>query len=250
MSDHTELPPRPLTPFPSDIMDLRTPSYNYNHGGYYAPEDPRKCNNPGGICECCQIRIDEEEDEEYRQLRKQVEREAEREYEHIHRREIEEAAAALLLLTPRCCADKRPEFLEPCPFCGEQYSYVSHISQGLRTCNGCEDKFCIKCRHGSRYCCAAFLPAPSHPLSRQCSEDKWAAAEGVLRHHPEQSVAIAEHIPNRHVYAVLRHINGELSCVHNSIERCPACDDVVIPAWERERRAMCLSCWHNSHASK
>ena len=42
-------------------MDLRTPSFEFNHGGYYAPPDPRLCNNPGGICFECQSRIDMEE---------------------------------------------------------------------------------------------------------------------------------------------------------------------------------------------
>jgi len=42
-------------------MDLRTPSFQFNHGGYYAPVDPRLCNNPGGICFECQSRIDEED---------------------------------------------------------------------------------------------------------------------------------------------------------------------------------------------
>ena len=131
---------RPSTPFPETIMqpiiDLRTPSYIYNHGGYYAPGDPRECNLPGGPCSTCQERIDEET-----------------------------AAMALLALATECCRD-RPEFLEPCPMCNARGTYVTHASKGLRTCNGCEDKFCTKCYHGSRYCCAYVysplsLPAPT-----------------------------------------------------------------------------------------
>ena len=37
---------------------LRTPSFAYNHGGYYAPADPRECNTPGGPCPACRVRID------------------------------------------------------------------------------------------------------------------------------------------------------------------------------------------------
>jgi hypothetical protein len=92
----------------------------FNHGGYYAPGNPRECNTPGGPCTVCQSRIDDEET----------------------------AKQLLSLRSPR------PPFLEPCPSCGIKTSYVSHASLGLRTCNGCDDKFCTKCYHGSRYCCA------------------------------------------------------------------------------------------------
>jgi hypothetical protein len=118
-------------------IDLRTPSFAYNHGGYYAPSNPRDCITPGGPCSYCQARIDEEA-----------------------------AASALLTL---CCQD-RPAFLEPCPSCNTKGTYITHASKGLRTCNGCEDKFCTKCYHGSRYCCAyvygADLSSPSGPLER------------------------------------------------------------------------------------
>ena len=54
---------RPDTPRPTmePLIDLRTPSFFYNHGGYYAPGDPKTCNMPGGPCSTCQARIDEEE---------------------------------------------------------------------------------------------------------------------------------------------------------------------------------------------
>jgi hypothetical protein len=39
-------------------IDLRTESILYNHGGYYAPGDPTKCNTPGGPCGHCQKRIE------------------------------------------------------------------------------------------------------------------------------------------------------------------------------------------------
>lgn len=181
MSDQID---RPHTPFPEDIMEinLRTPSILYNHGGYYAPGDPHMCNNPGGICENCQERIDEMD-----------------------------AAEALAKLC-------RPEFMEPCPSCGNQESYITHASQGLRTCNGCEDKFCTNCYYGSRYCCTyVYLPSPPHPLSRQCSEEKWRMAEDHLRTNPEETIAIADHHPGRHIYRVVRTDTGELVRQHESL---------------------------------
>ena len=53
---------RPPTPFPESVnmIDLRTPSIDYNHGGIYAPVDPRTCSAPNGPCEYCQERIDKE----------------------------------------------------------------------------------------------------------------------------------------------------------------------------------------------
>lgn len=50
--------PRPSTPTVLMEINLRTPSYLYNHGGYYAPQDPSLCEFPGGPCEYCQQRID------------------------------------------------------------------------------------------------------------------------------------------------------------------------------------------------
>lgn len=107
-------------------MDLRTPSFHFNHGGYYAPSNPRLCSNPAGICSYCQERIDEE------------------------------------------------DAAQTCPSCSAKGTYITHASQGLSTCNGCEDSFCTECFHGTRYCCAYIygaLPAPprisrpSPPLS-------------------------------------------------------------------------------------
>lgn len=70
---------------------------------------------------------------------------------------MEELAAAVTLLkmseSKTCCYD-RPDFVEPCPMCGATGTYVTHASKGMRVCNGCDDKFCTKCLHGSRYCCA------------------------------------------------------------------------------------------------
>jgi len=54
---------RPDTPHPPELtmdFDLRTPSATYNHGGYYAPSNPRDCTTPGGPCSVCQDRIDAE----------------------------------------------------------------------------------------------------------------------------------------------------------------------------------------------
>jgi hypothetical protein len=39
-------------------IDLRTPSYQYNHGGYYGPADPRDCNMPNGPCGVCSDAIE------------------------------------------------------------------------------------------------------------------------------------------------------------------------------------------------
>ncbi len=121
----TPMEARPPTPVP---MDLRTPSFQFNHGGYYAPADPRLCNNPTGICSTCQARID-----------------------------VEEAAQTLLTL-------KSPS---SCPSCKSEGTYVTHASMGLRTCNGCSDSFCTACFHGTRYCCVHIygkLPPPP-PMS-------------------------------------------------------------------------------------
>ena len=129
------------------IIDLRTPSFMYNHGGYYAPGDPRDCNTPGGPCSYCQARIDEEE-----------------------------AAEALLLLataapsSPPCCAD-RPAFLEPCPSCSTVGAYVTHAAQNVPCCNGCNERICTACFTGARYYCPlrvnAPLAPPPGPLVRQ-----------------------------------------------------------------------------------
>jgi hypothetical protein len=124
------------------IIDLRTPSYMYNHGGYYAPGDPRDCNTPGGPCSYCQARIDEED-----------------------------AAEALLLLAasaPPCCAD-RPAFLEPCPSCNTAGSYITHAERGIACCNGCSERLCSQCFTGARYYCPLLmlLPPPPGPLVRQ-----------------------------------------------------------------------------------
>lgn len=119
--------PRPDTPRPT-MDNLRTPSYIYNHGGYYAPSDPKTCNLYGGPCSSCQERIEEQE-----------------------------AAETILLLakspkSPPCCAD-RPSFMEPCPDCNSVGTYVTHVSQGVKTCNGCDDKVCLRCFEGARYYC-------------------------------------------------------------------------------------------------
>jgi hypothetical protein len=135
---------RPDTPRPTmeAIINLRTPSILYNHGGYYAPGDPKTCSMPGGPCSNCQARIDEEE-----------------------------AAEALVLLSkaPSCCSD-RPAFLEPCPQCNATGSFVTHESQGKTPCNGCPNPMCIKCFFGARYYCPLrkdSLTAPADPLERQ-----------------------------------------------------------------------------------
>ena len=135
-------------------INLRTPSYIYNHGGYYAPVNPRDCNTPGGPCSCCQDRINEED-------------------------AALAAAGALLALSqqPPCCAD-RPAFLEPCPDCNG--TYVTHASRGFATCNGCPDKVCGNCFGEARYFCPLrkLLPPPA-PLVRQM-------AIGVQSPKPEE----------------------------------------------------------------
>jgi hypothetical protein len=124
------------------IIDLRTPSFFYNHGGYYAPGDPKTCNTPGGPCSVCQARIDEEE-----------------------------AAEALLLLSKSCCTDRAP-FMEPCPDCNKVALRVTHAAEGIQRCNGCEESLCTNCFGGARYFCPlrtkhAALKAPDQPLERQ-----------------------------------------------------------------------------------
>lgn len=129
------LVPRPDTPNPDIMFDLRTPSYSFNHGGLYAPADPRSCEMPGGPCEYCQDRID--------------------------------AAEALVLLSRSCCVD-RPAFLEPCPDCNAVGSFVTHADKGIRCCNGCQNRLCIRCFFGARYYCPLRrLSAPTSPLCRQ-----------------------------------------------------------------------------------
>lgn len=122
------------------IIDLRTPSYMYNHGGYYAPGDPKDCNTPGGPCCYCQDRIDQE------------------------------AAEALVALSKSRCAT-RPPFLEPCPECNVTGTYRTHQESGLATCNGCPETVCGGCFTGARYFCPLrqieLLPPPSAPLVRQ-----------------------------------------------------------------------------------
>ena len=132
------LVPRPDTPIPDTMIDLRTPSFAFNHGGYYAPANPRDCNTPGGPCEYCQDRID-----------------------------ALEAAEALVLLSQSCCVD-RPGFMEPCPDCNAVGSFVTHTDKGYRCCNGCEDRLCIRCFFGARYYCPLRkLGPPTSPLARQ-----------------------------------------------------------------------------------
>jgi len=109
--------------------------------------------------------------------------------------------------------------LSRCPSCHERGTYVSHASKGLRTCNGCEDMFCTKCAYGSRYCCAyVFPPAPSTPVSRQCSVEKWLMAEEYLRDHPEETQTIADIIPERHIYIVRRTPTGEFVREHQCVK--------------------------------
>ena len=126
---------RPPTPFPETVtmLNLRTDSIDFNHCGIYAPADPKTCSMPNGPCEYCQERIDEET-----------------------------VAATLVQL--------KNDIPERCPSCNKRNSYVTHASRGLRTCNGCDDKFCTHCLFGSRYCCSyvyGSLPPPTSPPTRQ-----------------------------------------------------------------------------------
>ncbi len=129
--------PRPGTPMPDTMIELRTPSFSFNHGGIYAPADPRDCDTPSGPCEYCQERI--------------------------------AAANTLVSLSkaPSCCVD-RPGFIEPCPECNSPASYVTHASKGMKTCNGCKEPLCIRCFFGARYYCPLRkLEPPTSPLARQ-----------------------------------------------------------------------------------
>ena len=104
--------------------------------------------------------------------------------------------------------------LRECPSCRSQDTYISH---GLRTCNGCEDMICTHCRYGARYFCAYLLQAPSTPVSRQCSTEKWEMAEDYLRSHPEETETIADQVPNRHVYIVRRTAKNEFVREHKTL---------------------------------
>ncbi len=130
--------PIAVAPCLDTMIDLRTPSFSFNHGGLYAPIDPRTCDMPSGPCEPCQDRID-----------------------------TLDAAEALVLLSRSCCMD-RPSFLEPCPNCNAVGSLVTHDDKGFRCCNGCENRLCIRCFFGARYYCPLRrLSAPTSPLARQ-----------------------------------------------------------------------------------
>lgn len=81
--------------------------------------------------------------------------------------EILEAAKVLVSLAESCC-DSRPDFLEPCPTCNAVGTLVTHGDRGVRHCNGCEERVCIKCLAGVRYFCPLRrLSPPSSPLVRQ-----------------------------------------------------------------------------------
>lgn len=71
---------------------------------------------------------------------------------------------------PTCCQD-RPSFLEPCPRCNDSTLHTTHALKGVKTCNGCPDKVCLKCFDGARYFCALRkadpLDPPQGPLERQ-----------------------------------------------------------------------------------
>ena len=113
--DRKGFKPIAVAPCLDTMIDLRTPSFSFNHGGLYAPIDPRTCDTPGGPCEYCEARID-----------------------------ALDAAEALVLLSRSCCVD-RPSFLEPCPDCNAVGSFVTHAEKGYRCCNGCENRLCIRC---------------------------------------------------------------------------------------------------------
>ncbi len=119
--------------------------------------------------------------------------------------------------TPRPMIEMDPILL-PCPSCSERGTYVSHKSKGLRTCNGCEDMFCTKCGYGARYFCAyIFPPAPSKPVSRQCSTEKWLMAEEYLRDHPNETEVIVDSILERHIYLIRRTASGEFVREHKTL---------------------------------
>jgi hypothetical protein len=64
----------------------------------------------------------------------------------------------------------KKDVTERCPSCHTKDTYITHASKGFRICNGCDERFCMNCLFGSRYCCAYVyqkLPAPSSPLVRQ-----------------------------------------------------------------------------------
>lgn len=104
------------------------------------------------------------------------------------------------------------EDMAPCPSCQSLTSYIRHV----KPCNGCEDMICTSCRYGARYFCPLAIPAPSLPLSRQCSTEKWLMAEEYLRLHPELTETVAEKV-GHHVYIVRRTPTGEFVREHKTL---------------------------------
>ena len=105
-----------------------------------------------------------------------------------------------------------PEEMPPCPSCYSLTSYIRHETP----CNGCDTMICVNCRYGARYFCPLAIPAPSHPLSRQCSTEKWIMAEEHLQAHPELTEAVAETV-GHHVYVVRRTSQNEFVREHKTL---------------------------------
>ena len=126
----------------------------------------------------------------------------------------------------------RPEFLEPCPSCGNEDSYTMHADTGFPQCHGCEDKICTECAYGARYMCDYFrtkreMPPEPPRLERQINEVYWELAEELLQQDPALQEVKVQHIPGKYIYVACRDSEGRIRRV-SSTEVCKICDEVDI----------------------
>lgn len=122
------------------------------------------------------------------------------------------------------CNKQRAIFMEPCPACNETGTYVTHQSQGVDVCRGCDVKICTNCFQGCRYTCklaqaALFLPVPPK-LERQLTESKWEDGELALQTRPERT-EMTVGLAQGHIYKVVRS-NGKILRIHGD-ETCVRC---------------------------
>lgn len=140
--------------------------------------------------------------------------------------------------------DNRAEFMEPCPACNEVGTYVTHASQGVTICHGCEEKMCTYCFQGCRYTCKIaqrILTLPPPPkLERQLTESKWEYGEESLRDKQEDGEVLVGQSPG-HIFKVLRR-GKDILRVHGD-EVC-ACGrvDIRYPEYAHIYKAGVFAC--------
>ena len=127
---------------------------------------------------------------------------------------------------------ERPDFLEPCPSCGGEGTYVPHETTGFPQCHGCEPTICTECAYGARYMCDYFrakrdMPAAPPKLERQINEVYWEIAEDILVMDTALEEVKVQHIPGKYIYVVQRDADGQIRRVSSS-EVCSRCSDVDI----------------------